>query len=424
MSADTEIADLAALLEELKGRSGLSYGTLAKRLHLSASTVHRYCKGDGLPPEFATVERFARLCKAKPEELVELHRRWIAADTAREREREQRVPAQESPAVAPAVAEEPAPQEPPAPPARRRWRPALVAGALALTATLTVSAGMLLASGDDESDGTNAAGTTETTETPETRETPPADPTEAARPEETAAAPTGPDDAADAADAADAEGTEGTEDPAGEQPPPGGEGPAPVTVATRAHAFESPCGNHYLVDAEPESVPPPPDESGAPGWARAMGAVSAGQQYVELTVQAAADETVVLRDLSVRVTRTGDPLPWNLYTGYSACGGGPVETTAYDVDLDAAAPQATAAGGQPELPLWVDETDPLVVYVTAHTDTRDVEWYLELAWTSGEREGVLVIDDEGQPFHTSATSGQPEWAFPLGGTEWYAADGG
>ncbi|MFD5316853.1 helix-turn-helix domain-containing protein [Streptomyces sp. NPDC127098] len=419
MSADTEIADLAALLEELKGRSGLSYGTLAKRLHLSASTVHRYCKGDGLPPEFATVERFARLCKARPEELVELHRRWIAADTAREREREQRVPAQESPAVAPVVAEEPAPREPPAPSARRRWRPALVAGALALTATLTVSGGLLLAAGgDDESDGTNAAGTTETTETTETGETAPADPTEAASPEETAAAPTGPDDAADAEDA------EGTEDPAGEQPPPGGEGPAPVTVATRAHAFENPCGNHYLVDAEPESVPPPPDEPGAPGWARAMGAVSAEQQYIELTVQAAADETVVLRDLSVRVTRTGDPLPWNLYTGYSACGGGPVETTAYDVDLDAATPQATAAGGQPELPLWVDETDPLVVYVTAHTDTRDVEWYLELAWTSGEREGVLVIDDEGQPFHTSATSGQPEWAFPLGGTEWYASDAG
>lgn len=194
-----------------------------------------------------------------------------------------------------------------------------------------------------------------------------------------------------------------------------------MTVATRPHAFEDPCGNHYLVDAEPESVPPPPDEPDAPGWARALGAVSAGRQYIELTIQGTGDATVVLRDLHVRVTRTGDPLPWNLYTGFSACGGGPVDTTAFDVDLDAATPQATATGDQPDLPLWVDESDPLVVYVTARTEAHDVDWYLDLEWSSGSREGVLRIDDEGRPFHTSATSGQPEWAFPLGGTDWYTS---
>ena len=32
----------AQLLRELKDRSGLSYGTLAKRLHMSTSTLHRY----------------------------------------------------------------------------------------------------------------------------------------------------------------------------------------------------------------------------------------------------------------------------------------------------------------------------------------------------------------------------------------------
>ncbi|TDC25887.1 XRE family transcriptional regulator [Streptomyces sp. 8K308] len=368
MSADTEIADLAALLEELKRRSGLSYGTLAKRLHMSASTLHRYCKGDGLPPEFATVERFARLCKATPEELVELHRRWIAADTAREREREQRVPAQESPSPAGTPPVSAVPPGPPASPAGRRRRPALVVVAVALATALTVTAGVLLASRDDGSDTT--------------------DPTDTA-----------------------------------EQPPPEGGEEAPVTVAARPHAVEQgACGNWYLVDAEPESVPPPPDEAAAPGWARAMGAVSAERQYVELTIQSSADETVVLRDLRVRVTRAGDPLPWNLYTGYGGCGGGPVETTAFDVDLDAAAPEPTAAGGQPDLPLWVDETDPLVVYVTASTEAHDVEWYLELDWSSGDREGVLVIDDEGEPFRTSATTGQPEWSFPIGGTEWYSYD--
>ncbi|MGW4021534.1 helix-turn-helix domain-containing protein, partial [Streptomyces sp. NPDC005009] len=58
---------------------------LAKRLHMSTSTLHRYCNGDAVPTEYAPVERLARLCKARPEELVELHRKWVLADVTRGR---------------------------------------------------------------------------------------------------------------------------------------------------------------------------------------------------------------------------------------------------------------------------------------------------------------------------------------------------
>ncbi|POX57715.1 transcriptional regulator [Streptomyces sp. Ru62] len=75
----------AELLRELKNRSGHSYGTLAKRLHMSTSTLHRYCNGDAVPADYAPVERLARLCRATPEELVELHRRWVLADAWRGR---------------------------------------------------------------------------------------------------------------------------------------------------------------------------------------------------------------------------------------------------------------------------------------------------------------------------------------------------
>ncbi|MDX2784734.1 helix-turn-helix transcriptional regulator, partial [Streptomyces caniscabiei] len=78
-------ADFAELLRELKERSGLSYGVLAKRLHMSTSTLHRYCNGDAVPTDYAPVERLARLCKASPEELVELHRTWVLADAMRRR---------------------------------------------------------------------------------------------------------------------------------------------------------------------------------------------------------------------------------------------------------------------------------------------------------------------------------------------------
>ncbi|MER7480630.1 helix-turn-helix transcriptional regulator [Streptomyces sp. NPDC126510] len=85
MSEGTTAGEFAALLGELKERSGLSYGVLAKRLHISTSTLHRYCNGDAVPTDYAPVERLARLCKASPTELVELHRRWVLADAGRAR---------------------------------------------------------------------------------------------------------------------------------------------------------------------------------------------------------------------------------------------------------------------------------------------------------------------------------------------------
>ncbi|MET9479009.1 helix-turn-helix transcriptional regulator [Streptomyces sp. NPDC006638] len=75
--------EFAELLLELKERSGLSYGALAKRLHMSTSTLHRYCSGAAVPNEYAPVERLARACRATPRELMELHRRWILADAVR-----------------------------------------------------------------------------------------------------------------------------------------------------------------------------------------------------------------------------------------------------------------------------------------------------------------------------------------------------
>ncbi|MEU1203326.1 helix-turn-helix transcriptional regulator [Streptomyces sp. NPDC005813] len=77
--------DFAELLRELKERSGLSYGVLGKRLHVSASTLHRYVNGDAVPADYAPVERLARLCRATPGELLELHRRWVRADALRGR---------------------------------------------------------------------------------------------------------------------------------------------------------------------------------------------------------------------------------------------------------------------------------------------------------------------------------------------------
>ncbi|MGW3487262.1 helix-turn-helix domain-containing protein [Streptomyces sp. NPDC001054] len=139
MGSGAENEAFAARLKELKERSGLSYGQLAKRLHLSTSTLHRYCNGDALPAEFTPADRLARLCGADRAELMDLHRRWLLADAARAAAKEQQeavraepprpapaepapeeateAPVREEPAAAPEPAEAPAPHETPAAPA-------------------------------------------------------------------------------------------------------------------------------------------------------------------------------------------------------------------------------------------------------------------------------------------------------------------
>ncbi|MFJ8741505.1 helix-turn-helix domain-containing protein [Embleya sp. NPDC127516] len=120
-----ETEAFARLLRELKDRSGLSYGALAKRLHTGTSTLHRYCNSTAVPSDYAPVERLARVCRATPQELVELHRHWILADAARGRRADPAVvpnPAADS-AQAPASGSVPAPAPLPASGSARGARP-------------------------------------------------------------------------------------------------------------------------------------------------------------------------------------------------------------------------------------------------------------------------------------------------------------
>ncbi|MFI6288942.1 helix-turn-helix domain-containing protein [Streptomyces sp. NPDC051018] len=87
-SRDSESGAFARRINELREASGRSYGALARRVGVSASTLHRYCSGHTVPMEFAPVERLARLCGLGGEDLVALHRLWILADADRRRRQE------------------------------------------------------------------------------------------------------------------------------------------------------------------------------------------------------------------------------------------------------------------------------------------------------------------------------------------------
>ncbi|MFM9699000.1 helix-turn-helix domain-containing protein [Streptomyces europaeiscabiei] len=452
-------ADFAELLRELKERSGLSYGVLAKRLHMSTSTLHRYCNGDAVPTDYAPVERLARLCRATPEELVELHRTWVLADAVRRRKGSDSAGAAEGAApgaeagrgaavergTASAAVVEPgtAAEESAVPetltggggsggpgeraPARRRARVALIAG-LAVAAvlgavTLAVS---LPSSGQDDGSGARWAGDVSVgDETAEGEK----------RGDQASPTPSGASPSVSVSDSGDkgkGKGKGKGEKRAGASATaptsPGGAGgggedeslPAPLTVKAEPYTWESPCSQRYLTDRAPTEVGPPPLEQDAAAWVSSEGAVSSGQQFLTLTVQGTGEETVVVRSLKVRMVDKQSPLAWNDFImGYPGvgCGAG-VPTRSFTIALDATRPDVQPMAGSRNFPYSVSESDPEVYYITADASAYYVRWYLELKWTSGSRSGTLIVNDNGLPFRTSGNNGRPAYEYPLGGPKW------
>ncbi|MGW6641313.1 helix-turn-helix domain-containing protein [Streptomyces iakyrus] len=435
MSEGTAAADFAALLGELKERSGLSYGVLAKRLHMSTSTLHRYCNGDAVPTDYAPVERFARLCKASPGELVELHRRWVLADAGRVRKGSGSSEAtspevnseMNSKVAAPEVAC-PAVASPGAPP-RRRPRRALLAGLAAAVALGGVGLAVAVPSGGTGDEGRRGTavsgggggpegeGTAASTSSPASPSSSGSDDKgeeKKGRGEQAASA--SPTSAPDGDRNRNGGGTAGGDRPSGDAAPAS----PPLTVDTEPHAWESPCSQRYLIDLPPGRVGPPPPEQDAPGWVAATGAVPSGEQLLKLTVQGKGKETVVLKGLTVRMAGKRAPLAWNDYAmAYPGvgCGGG-VPTRFFTVALDAARPGVVPEAGHANFPFKVSESDPEVYYIRADASAYDVRWYLELRWSSGDRSGTLTVDDHGRPFRTSGNNGRPAYEFPLGGEKW------
>ncbi|MEV0266987.1 helix-turn-helix domain-containing protein [Streptomyces sp. NPDC050617] len=467
MASETE--DFAALLRELKGRSGRSYGVLAGKLHVSTSTLHRYCNGDAVPTDYAPVERLARLCGATPDELVEVHRRWIVADAARrrkpsaaapapearpepEREREQEqiagaaeqgpeprvesvpeavreeAPVRES---VPGAVREPVPEAGSVPPAGpeperpvRRWtrkRAVLVGvGVVALAVPAAVAVAQVTGAPDDgkkKPAGYSAS------------RLPSADP-RAPR----ASASGSPDGAPKKGDGAEASksgspsptASGGAEAPGEDTAPSKDTGKGqdgdvsgePLTVSSRINSWEDRCFQYYLLGDTPAQVPRPPTEQDTGAWARNQGAVTGGTSKTQLVVQGKSDKTVVLQALHVRVVGRSAPLDWSAFSMGSGCGGG-MTPRSLDIDLDAGAPVTRPVAGEQgdvkipatDFPYKVSLNDPQVLNIQAHTDGHDVSWYLELEWTSGGRHGTTRIYDHGKPFRTSGMKDAPKYAY-------------
>ena len=442
----TETDEFARQLRGLKERSGRSYGVLAGQLHMSVATLHRYCNGDAVPREFAPADRFARRCGATPDELVELHRRWILADEARKRSRAgsagsgvaiSSAPAAAStPAAQPADAHAHAPGEAPDPPRAsdspatpdqpapkpapsRRLTYLRIALGVTAVACLAVPAALAV-------DAPKAADA-------ERRSAHGAD-----RPPAASDAPTRlPKSPSPGHSAADRKptpsgkarhsrpGPERSDGPGASPAPEDGQGGTAPRVGISSYNWDQPCGVNYLLQKSPDRVPPPPPPQDFRGWARAEGGIDGGHLRLQLTATGRTAEAVVLTSLHVRVVGRHTALPWSAYEMGNGCGGGITPRT-FAIDLDDAQPLAKPRAGQDgdivvpakNFPFKVSTQDPQVLNLDLHTESHDVSWYLEVGWSSGGRRGTIRVDDGGKPFRTSAIEGRERYSYRSDTNRW------
>ncbi|MEU5070907.1 helix-turn-helix domain-containing protein [Streptomyces asoensis] len=408
MSTDdgtAEVTEFAALLTELKGRTERSYGSLARRLGMNTSTLHRYCAGEAVPQDFAPVERLAQFCGAGPEERLELHRRWLRAVAARRRPPATATPSEPSgrqgplaapltpqatqPRQAPAAPEDGTPAPAPAPaPATEEATPVPAAehatrspspaspedvtpvsdagtrGAdaepvrplrrlprrrtqVAVTVTCAVLATLGTLSALPGGGHPSASDVVVGTPTPSAVASEPAR-TTAGRLHGSPSPRTGPGTAAGSATAS-ATGRPSGSSPAAGAPADGGTAPAPASGTPLTYTVDSQvwalgCAHDYVIDRQPAQVPPPPAQQDAGAWASAQGAVHGRETDVEITVQGRTSTAVVLTALRVRVVGRAAPLPGVVYAMEQGCGGDLTERY-FAVDLDKDRPVARSVAG-------------------------------------------------------------------------------
>ncbi|MFC8866531.1 helix-turn-helix domain-containing protein [Streptomyces sp. NPDC057148] len=465
-----EVAEFAALLRALKERTDRSYGSLARRLGMNTSTLHRYCAGDAVPLGFAPVERFAALCGATSEQRLELHRRWLLAVAARRRPRTAgaaKAPPDATaagdgpdaavagatgrntaprPDAGPVAAPDTAPKAtggpvaettaarrhpwprplgvstPAHPLPHRPWyrRGRLVVGLASVCAVLATLGALTAlpdgrrasADGPARVAGPAASGTAEArvSERRGTSPSPSGTPT-SERPSGTATPQNEP----------------GAPRPPGATSAPPPEQPAglPLTWSVNSQEWKLGCGHDYVIDKPPGQVPPPPAPQDAAPWAATQNAVHGRETLVQLSVQGRSDTAVVLEALRVRVAGRTAPAEGNAYAMDQGCGGS-VTPRYFAVDLDKDRPIARAVAGNDSgtpipavrMPYRVSAKDPEVLLVTAGTSSCDCRWYLELDWSSQGRKGTVRIDDDGRPFRTSAIEGLPRYGYDTLGRRW------
>ncbi|MFJ9742869.1 helix-turn-helix domain-containing protein [Streptomyces sp. NPDC101166] len=443
-----DVEEFAALLRRLKDRTDRSYGSLARRLNMNTSTLHRYCAGEAVPQDFAPVERLAAFCAATPQERLELHRLWLSAVAARQRARTgdspqpqpegepQPAPAPEVDAHDPDPVDEtvpteqsgsgPAPHEDAPAPAPRPWyRSRRALASTAVTCALLAAAGGVSALADHGSSAADASPSTG----PRTIA---GAPHRTAGPSAVSPSPSSSPVSRGARQKAPTASVSGGTPSSAEEPAGQPTTALPLTWSVDSLVWDKGCDHDYVIGKPPAQVPPPPMQQDAGVWAATQSAVHGRQTKVQISVQGRSSAAVVLHALRVRVVSRGTPVTGNAYSMSQGCGS-EITPRRFTVNLDADRPVARPEDGADRdvtvpavrFPYRVSAEDPEVLLVDGTTQAYDARWYLELDWSSQGRTGTIRIDDHGRPFHTTSIKGMPHYWYGTNDADeraWVPAD--
>ncbi|MER6469667.1 helix-turn-helix domain-containing protein [Streptomyces collinus] len=402
VSTGDDVEQFAALLRRLKDRTDRSYGSLARRLGMNTSTLHRYCAGQAVPQDYAPVERLAAFCGATPEERLDLHRLWLLAVTARQRPRAGEEAAE--PAKTEGALKSTGDERVPGPDSRTAGRaggsprsvgggadgiggdgdgmsgspPRLDAGApdaalaapdasgpgscestaqydavrstgrpwyrrrrtVVGTATATV---LLVTLGSMSALSADRSHDNSAKAPGQTRATGTGT---SHHPSATAVSPSRSRSSASPSTGVRASGSPEPKDGSSAEtksdaPVPTG---VPLTWTADSQRWDGGCGHDYVIRKEPARVPPPPVEQDAGVWAATQQAVPGRQTMVEISVQGKSSTAVVLTALRVRIVSRGNPVTGNAYAMGQGCGSD-LPPRNFSVNLDVDRPIAHARPG-------------------------------------------------------------------------------
>ncbi|MFD4791588.1 helix-turn-helix domain-containing protein [Streptomyces sp. NPDC058459] len=438
-----DAAQFASLLARLKSRTDRSYSSLARHLDMNTSTLHRYCRAEVVPADFAVIERFANLCGASRQEREELYRRWILADAERRRQRTpgaRRAVEPSTRASGPALTvagkpdgpgDKPTERSSPAatgqerlPSAQRRPPYGRPRGRLtrvtAVAASLVIPLAALTASAAVRDSPHQRASAVPGRSTPSATTSPPrgaGHPPPAAAPTPSGTGPSAfaRPSSKPSAPAADKSGENAREDPTDTGTVVAG---APLTWTADSHVWQLECDHDYVIARPPRLVPPPPVPADAAAWAGSQGAVHGRTTNLRITVQGQGPAAVVLTALHVRIAERTAPAtrPSIAYSMYEGCGAALIPRY-FSVDLDTHRPLARSVPGNDpgrpapaiDFPYRVSQREPEVLFLSARTVACTCDWYLELDWSSQGRTGSVRVDDHGRPFRTTTIKGLPHY---------------
>lgn len=174
---------------------------------------------------------------------------------------------------------------------------------------------------------------------------------------------------------------------------------------------------------------------GAKAWDQnppAFGAVAASDIELSITASGSSQRAIVLTGIKFRVIRRRPPLKGILVTVNPTVNCSPASFQTGYVDLDTSPPtvmppkhpssNASSAGGVRTAPLMfpytISESDPEGFILTISTRHFDCMWTAELDWVAGSEVGHTLIEDNGHPFETTATTALRTVTWVQNGNGW------